>query len=343
MFQSFYRTLGFLIIVASFVLGWFVMEARQFINSPMNVMHDDLLIVESGSTMKGVAALLHQRGYIDRPAYFFWYARWDGGAEKIQAGEYRMSPGLTPAQLLEKLVTGEVMQYALTVVEGWTFQQMVAAVASQEKLTHTLKGVSGAELMKRLGHPGMHPEGRFQPDTYYFPEGTTDLEFFQRAYASMERVLREAWTNRAPNLPFKTPNEALILASIVEKETAAPSERGQIAGVFVRRLKKGMRLQTDPTVIYGIGKAYDGNIRKVDLLKDTPYNTYTRKGLPPTPIALPGLASILATLHPDNSQAIYFVARGDGTHHFSATLEEHTAAVQRYQIAPTRKRQNTKP
>lgn len=341
MFQRLFRSLGFLIIVASFGLGWLVIDMRQFIYSPMNVPHDDVLVVQSGSTIRTVAALLGERSYVDRPIYFSWYARWDGRSAKIQAGEYRLSPGLTPAQLLDKLVNGEVVQYSLTVVEGWTFAQMVAAVAAQDKLTHTLKGATAGEIMKRLGYPGVHPEGRFHPDTYYFPEGTTDVEFFQRAYASMERVLSEAWANRAPNLPFKTPYEALILASIVEKETGVPAERAQIAGAFVRRLKRGMRLQTDPTVIYGIGERFDGNLRKADLLRDTPYNTYVRKGLPPTPIALPGQASILATLHPDASQNLFFVARGDGTHHFSATLAEHTAAVRKYQVAPTRNRRTT--
>ena len=341
MFQRLFRSLGFLIIVAGFAVGWLVIDLRQFIHSPMNVPHDDVLVVQSGSTIKSVAALLRERSYVDRPVYFSWYARWDGRAAKIQAGEYRLSPGLTPAQLLDKLVNGEVVQYSLTVVEGWTFAQMVAAVAAQDKLTHTLKGVAPGEIMKRIGYPGVHPEGRFHPDTYYFPEGTTDVEFFQRAYASMERVLSEAWANRAPNLPFKTPYEALILASIVEKETGVPAERAQIAGAFVRRLKRGMRLQTDPTVIYGLGERFDGNLRKADLLRDTPYNTYIRKGLPPTPIALPGQASILATLHPDASQNLFFVARGDGTHHFSATLAEHTAAVRKYQVAPARNRRST--
>ncbi|MBI3774578.1 MAG: endolytic transglycosylase MltG, partial [Gammaproteobacteria bacterium] len=208
------------------------------------------------------------------------------------------------------------------------------AVAAQDKLTHTLTGLADAEVMVKLGYPERHPEGRFLPDTYAFPKGTTDVDFLRRAYASMHEYLQRAWPERDTNLPLASMNDALTLASIVEKETGAPHERPLIAGVFVRRLQKGMRLQTDPTVIYGLGDRYDGNIRRRDLEAETPYNTYRIKGLPPTPIALPGKDAINAALHPEGGDALYFVARGDGTHEFSSSIEQHNRAVMKYQIKP---------
>jgi UPF0755 protein len=230
------------------------------------------------------------------------------------------------------MISGKVRQYALTLVEGWNFRQVMDAVQSHPSLAHTLQGLENAAIMAQLGHPDEHPEGRFLPDTYHFPKGLSDVAFLQRAYDAMAQTLAQEWEGRAVGLPLQTPYEALILASIVEKETGLASERQAIAGVFVRRLEKRMRLQTDPTVIYGMGERYDGNIRKQDLLEDTPYNTYRRLGLPPTPIAMPGRDAIHATLHPDDSQNIYFVSRGDGSHHFSATLEEHNNAVIKYQL-----------
>jgi UPF0755 protein len=239
---------------------------------------------------------------------------------------------MTPESLLRKLAGGEVIQHAITLIEGQTFREMLALIAANDKIVHTLDGASAGEIMARLGHEGENPEGRFLPDTYHFPQGTTDLAFLQRAYNAMERLLAGEWAARARGLPLNTPYEALTLASIVEKETGLAEERPAIAGVFIRRLLKGMRLQTDPTVIYGLGERFDGDLRAGDLRTDTPYNTYTREGLPPTPIAMPGAASIHAVLHPDKGDTLYFVANGNGGHYFSRTLKEHESAVQKFQL-----------
>jgi UPF0755 protein len=265
-------------------------------------------------------------------------ARWQGRAHQIKAGEYRLMPGTTPTMLLDQLVAGKVVQYSLTAVEGWTFQQLLDAVNRHAALEHRLSGLDTAAIMERLGHADEHPEGRFYPDTYHFPRGTTDIAFLRRAYDELHARLDAAWQRRAPGLPYKNPYEALVMASIVEKETAVAAERAAIAGVFVRRLQQGMRLQTDPTVIYGLGPSFDGNLRARDLVEDTPYNTYLHTGLPPTPIALPGMGSIEAALHPAVATSLYFVARGDGTHEFSDTLEQHNRAVARYQLGAPRNR-----
>jgi UPF0755 protein len=225
-----------------------------------------------------------------------------------------------------------VISYSFTLVEGWTFQQVLEAVREQEALQGTFENLTAEAIMERLGHPGEHPEGRFLADTYHFPRGTTDLALLQRAYGAMQEFLQQEWDRRAADLPFKTPYEALILASIVEKETAVAEERPQIAGVFIRRLRKGMKLQTDPTVIYGMGERFDGNIRRRDLSENTPYNTYVHRGLTPTPISMPGRDAIRAVLHPADGKSLYFVAKGDGSHYFSATLQEHNKAVRKYQL-----------
>jgi UPF0755 protein len=251
---------------------------------------------------------------------------------RIQSGEYELRSGLTPSRLLELLTSGKVIQHAVTLVEGRTFRQGLAALAADPVLADDLSGRTDEEIMARIGRPGEHPEGRLFPDTYYFPRGTTASDLVRRAYARMETVLQQEWEGRAPGLPMQTPYEALILASIVEKETGLSSERAQVAGVFVRRLSQGMKLQTDPTVIYGLGDTFNGNIRRFDLTGDTPYNTYVRAGLPPTPIAMPGQEAIRAVLHPAAGDSLYFVAKGDGSHAFSATLEEHNRAVRQYQL-----------
>jgi UPF0755 protein len=234
--------------------------------------------------------------------------------------------------LLNKIVAGEVEQFFLTIVEGWTFRQMLAAVHQHPEIDKKLAELNDEEIMRTLNLPAVHPEGQFMPDTYHFPDGTTDIQFLKRGWKAMQDYLHAQWQQRDEGLPLKSPYEALILASIVEKETGLARERPEIAGVFVRRLQKGMKLQTDPTVIYGIGPQFDGNIRRKDLRKDTPYNTYTRYGLPPTPIALPGKAAIKATLHPADGNSLYFVAKGDGSHQFSDTLDEHNRAVRRFQL-----------
>lgn len=288
--------------------------------------------VMPGASLRTVAAELHRQGALPQPVDLVWLARLRGDAHALRAGEYLVPPGASVADLLDLLKSGKVVLHSLTLVDGWTFKQVMQAVDNNPALKHTLAGKNAAAIMAALGHAGESPEGRFYPDTYQFPKGTTDVAFLERAYRDMQSHLENVWQRRAPGLPYQTPYDALILASIVEKETAQPNERGEIAGVFVRRLQKGMRLQSDPTVIYGLGDNYTGKITYKDLRTDTPYNTYTRNGLPPTPICLPSLASLQAVLHPTPGDALYFVARGDGTHQFSATLAEQNAAVQKYQI-----------
>ncbi|MDX2298497.1 MAG: endolytic transglycosylase MltG [Xanthomonadaceae bacterium] len=252
--------------------------------------------------------------------------------DRLQVGEYAVGHGITPRQLLRKLEAGDVIQHRFTVVEGWNLRDLRAALAREPALAQTLSALDDAALMAAIGRPNTHAEGRFLPETYQFTRGVRDVELLRRAALAMDVALAEAWVGRDDGLPLETPEQALILASIVEKETGIASERPQIAGVFVRRLRIGMRLQTDPTVIYGLGAGFDGNLRRSDLLTDTPYNTYTRAGLPPTPIALPGRDALRAAVHPAPGDALYFVARGDGSHHFSATLAEHNRAVARYQL-----------
>lgn len=329
---SLQRSIAISLIVLAIAAGVVNLEFQAFRAQSLNIPESTLLTVEPGTTMAALSEQLVDEDILDRPRYFNWLARWRGVAEKIQAGEYRLSPGLTPDELLNVLVGGEVVVHALTVLEGWTFAQMLAEIRRHPAIEQTLGEADDKEIMRKVGSRDKHPEGRFLPDTYHFPRGTTDVEFLQRAYRALNQRLEQEWTERAKGLPFETPEEALILASIVEKETAVDAERAQVAGVFVRRLQRGMRLQTDPTVIYGMGDKFDGNIRRKDLRTDTPYNTYTRDGLPPTPIALPSAASIHAALHPDDGKALFFVSRGDGSHQFSETLKEHNRAVRRYQL-----------
>jgi len=291
-----------------------------------------VFLIRSGSTIKSIAQDLAREKIINDPWLFILLAKVRGLETRVRAGEYQIDAGLTADELLEKFIRGNAIQYQLTIIEGWTFQQMLEAIAADPIIESTLQGKTDAEIMALLDLPGQHPEGRFFPDTYQFPKGTNDLDFLRRAYQVMDRHLQREWSQRDPDLPLKSSYEALILASIIEKETGAGFERPMIATVFIERLKRNMRLQTDPTIIYGLGDDYDGDIRTRDLKLDTPYNTYLYAGLTPTPIALPGLASIRAALHPAPSDALYFVSRGDGTHQFSATLEEHNAAVRRFQL-----------
>ncbi|MFA7386891.1 MAG: endolytic transglycosylase MltG [Thiohalobacteraceae bacterium] len=328
-----FRLAGFLVLAASLVGGWLAFEYRAFEQTSLTVPATGAVLqVPPGRSVRGIAKELAERGILEHPRFLEWMARWSGDAARLQAGEYRIEPGTPPAALIQKLVAGKVMQHSLTLVEGWTFEQLLVAVRAHPVLRQTLQDKSAAEIMAALGHPDEHPEGRFLPDTYHFPRGMTDLEFLRRAYRAMQRELERAWATRAEGLPIATPYEALILASIIEKETGLAEERARIAGVFVRRLQKGMRLQTDPTVIYGLGKDFDGNIRRRDLRADTEYNSYTRGGLPPTPIALPGKDSLHAALHPEDGDELFFVGRGDGSHQFSATLQEHNRAVRKYQL-----------
>lgn len=330
-----FKLLGLAVIALSLGGGWLWIDYKSFSENTLAIPHDGWRYeVMSGANMRSIARDLRDLGLLQRPEYLRWMAKRGGYAHRIMVGEYEFSANTTPREFLEKIVTGKVVQYTLTVVEGWTFKQLRTAVAANSVLTHSLNTLSDAEIMASIGFPALHPEGRFYPDTYSFPRKTTDKEFFRRAYVTMQENLAQAWAQRAENLPLASSDEALILASIVEKETGVAAERPEIAGVFIRRLQKRMKLQTDPTVIYGIGERYDGNIRRRDLEAETPYNTYRIKGLPPTPIAMPGKEAIEAVLHPAPGDALYFVARGDGSHEFSATIEQHNNAVQKYQIKP---------
>jgi len=327
-----FRLAGLLLLLASFAGAWLAMDFDSFRSTPLATGDEAIpLLIKPGSSFRTVAAELHKRGILKHPLYLVVLARWQGIDGKIKAGEYAIEPGTTPEQLLQQLTEGQVLQYALTLIEGETFRDMMLRIATAPALEQTLENHDGDTVMQAIGYPGLHPEGRFLPETYHYPRGTRDVDVLRRAFHDMQDFLDAEWVKREADLPLKTPYEALILASIVEKETGLASERPQIAGVFIRRLRKGMRLQTDPTVIYGIGETFDGDIRFRDLRKDTPYNTYTRAGLPPTPIAMPGKDAIHAVLHPAPGDSLYFVARGDGSHQFSATLGAHNRAVDKYQ------------
>jgi UPF0755 protein len=328
----------FVVLLGVLVSGWLFMDMKRFLSSPMALPEEGVVIeVQPGSNLTRIANDLSQQNIINKPSYLRWYARWQEGADKIHTGEYKIEPGTSPREFLAMLIAGKVLQYSITIVEGWTFKQMMQAINENPSLSHELAGLSDEEIMTKLGYKGQHPEGRFLPDTYAFPRGMSDIAFLNRAYQAMEDYLAQRWPDRDVGIPVKSPYEVLILASIVEKETGLASERKAIAGVFSRRLQKRMRLQTDPTVIYGMGDSYKGNIRKRDLLEDTPYNTYRIFGLPPTPIAMPGRDAIDAVLHPAEGNELYFVSKGDGSHHFSATLEEHNEAVIKYQLKGKRK------
>lgn len=324
-----------LLVLGAAIFGaWMWQRYDHFADQPIAGLHaGDSMSVESGDSFAKVLRKLRQHG-IRQGNDVEWQllARRMDVAGRLKVGEYALDPGVTPRQLLLDMRQGRVIQHRVTIVEGWNIRQLRAALKNATPLLQKTAQLGDAELMTALGRAGQHPEGRFLPETYVYTRGESDLDVLKRAYAAMDKALAEAWRARAADIPLKSADEALILASIVEKETGNPDERRQIAGVFSRRLKLGMRLQTDPTVIYGLGSAYDGNIRKADLLADTPYNTYTRAGLPPTPIAMPGRDSLKAAVDPASGDALYFVALGDGTgrHAFTATLGEHNAAVASY-------------
>lgn len=331
--ERLYKLAASAILIGSFGLGWLWLGYQQFLDRPVEIQGgEQVLLIEPGDSLRVVARNLATAGVIADARYFRVLARLSGKSSRIQAGEYLLTGSLRPQELLTMFVDGRVRQYSLTVVEGWSFREMLALIDESPVLKHTLKEKSPEEVMTEIGYPGIHPEGRFLPDTYHFPKGMSDRDFLRRAYQTMEQFLQQAWSERDGGTPLKSPYEALILASIVEKETGKAEERAEIAGVFSRRLQRRMRLQTDPTVIYGLGESFDGNIKRKHLTEDNPYNTYTRHGLPPTPIALPGREAILAVLHPAAGEAVYFVSKGDGSHHFSATLEEHNRAVIQYQL-----------
>ena len=307
--------------------GWALWWLHQPLRLPAATVE---LSIEPGTLPRAVAQAVTDAGVDVDPQLLFAWFRLSGQARDIKAGSYELERGITPRRLLAKLARGEETLRALTLVEGWTFRQFRAALQKAEVRQET-RDLPDDAVMALLGRPGVHPEGRFFPDTYTYAKGSSDVAVLRRAMRAMDRRLAQAWEQRSPQAAVKTPEEALILASIIEKETGKPADRPLISAVFNNRLRTGMPLQTDPTVIYGMGAAFDGNLRKKDLQTDTPWNTYTRAGLPPTPIAMPGKESLLAAVQPPPSKALYFVARGDGTSHFSGSLDEHNRAVNKYQ------------
>ncbi len=321
------------LLIALIIVGTLVAHLLSFQYAPVSLeKQDHVFLIKSGSNIKAIAEKLTAMRIIEDPWLFILLAKLKGVETRVRAGEYQISTGQTPNDLLNLFSKGSSLQYSFTVIEGWTFRQMLSALATDPILEHRLTGKSDQQIMQALGYPGQHPEGLFFPDTYRFPKGSSDIDFLRRAYQVMQNHLQQEWQQRELGLPLKTSYDALILASIIEKETGAGHERPLIAGVFTQRLNKKMRLQTDPTIIYGMGSKFDGDIRSRDLKKDTPYNTYLHSGLTPTPIALPGLDSIRAALNPAKTTALYFVSKGDGTHQFSETLKQHNAAVRRYQL-----------
>ncbi|MFT4861360.1 MAG: UPF0755 protein [Pseudohongiellaceae bacterium] len=319
-----------LTFVLFLALGWF---ALNYLRAPLPVAVAGVVFeVTPGSSLTSVSRQLDELGVVQYPQILRLWARYQGVANAIKAGEYAVADAQTPAQLLANLVAGKAIQYRLTLVEGWTFAEALAQIHRNPKIAHTLVGKPIEQVSAEMGLSASNPEGLLYPDTYFFTANTRDLELLNRAHRRLNTVLSAAWEQRLGALPYASAYEALVMASIIEKESGASSEREQIAGVFVRRLELNMRLQSDPTVIYGMAENYDGDIRRADLRQVTPYNTYRINGLPPTPIALAGLESITAALNPLSGNSLYFVARGDGTHYFSSSLEEHNSAVARFQL-----------
>ena len=322
----------FLIIAVIAVAGSGFWYLQRWSETPLNSSPNAVAFnIKPGSTIRSASRQMQQAGVPIHSLLFEALARLQGKANSLKAGSYELSTNETPRDLLNKLVEGRFSLTSLSIIEGWTFRQMRNAVNAHPEISHDSLTLSDKELMKAIGSEYEYPEGLFFPDTYRFAKNSSDIQVFRLAHQAMLSRLDEVWKKRAENLPYKTPYEVLTMASIVEKETGQASERGMIASVFVNRLKVGMLLQTDPTVIYGMGDQFKGNIRKRDLTTDTPYNTYTRTGLPPTPIALPGMDSLKAAVNPEPSKAYYFVARGNGTSQFSESLSEHNRAVNKYQ------------
>lgn len=323
-----YKTLALLLMA----LGvWAGLDYQNALHTPLIEGQTITVEVTKGDSLARITDKIQAQQIPLKPFWFKVLAWQNHSFNQLKTGEYELTPGLTMERLLALLVSGKTKRYALTFPEGWSFQQMLAAIEQHPCLDHTLKNMGTTELMAKLGASEAHPEGLFFPDTYFFEKHTSDFSILQRAYTKMQTVITQEWHEKSDPLPYKTPYEALIMASIVEKETGTAFERPMIAGVFIRRLQQGMRLQTDPTVIYGLGANYHGDITTKDLKTPSAYNTYLLNGLPPTPIALPGREAIRAALHPDTSDKLYFVARGDGSHVFSASLAEHNAAVDTYQ------------
>ncbi|MDW8479541.1 MAG: endolytic transglycosylase MltG [Xanthomonadales bacterium] len=323
-----------LALVAVAAVQFLLREQRRFTETPLASLGEARVVeIPRGASFTAALAVLRGAGISEG---FDWQWQWLahelGLAHRLRFGEYALEPGMTPPAVLRRLASGQVVQHRLTIVEGWTFAELRAALARHEAIRQTLEGLDDREVMAAIGAPGLPPEGWFLPETYLFPRGTTDRELLARAHRAMRELLERLWAERDPALPLSDPYEALILASIVEKEAKLAEERRRIAGVLARRLTLGMRLQADPTVAYGLGPGFSGPLTRAHLATDHPHNTYTRSGLPPTPIALPGRAALEAALRPAADEALYFVARGDGSHHFSRTLEEHNRAVRRYRL-----------
>jgi UPF0755 protein len=320
------------VLLAGLLVVFLAWQQHSALEQPLNLSEERLLEVPVGATPGGVLNRLQAEGVLHDAFWLRLYWRFNLRDQPLHSGEYRLGPGFRVRDMLALWRRGEVVQYNLTLVEGWSFRQVREALVRESKLDLTLSELDDEQLMARLGQPGVNPEGRFFPDTYRFVRGMTDLDLLKQAYARLELVLAEEWAARADELPYKEPYDALIMASMIEKETGVSEERGAIAGVFIRRLRIGMRLQTDPTVIYGLGERYKGRLTRAHLREVTPYNTYQIDGMPPTPIALVGREAIHAALHPVAGRSLYFVARGDGSHVFSNSLEAHNRAVREYQL-----------
>ena len=327
-----FKRLFLLLVVLAAAAGG---AALWWLQHPLELAHDEVEVsIEPGTPVREIVRLWHEAGVDEPPELMYQWFRWSGEAKRIRAGSYLVDKGATPRSLLRKMVVGDEELESVHIIDGWTVKQMRAALAAADGLKPTTAGMSDEQLMAAIGAPGQKAEGRFFPDTYVYSKGVKDILVLKRAHDALERQLQAAWALRAPDTPLKNVDEALTLASVVEKETGAASDRGKVAAVFTNRLRIGMPLQSDPTVIYGMGAAYGGSIHKADLQTDTPYNSYTRQGLPPTPIALPGRDALRAAVRPDASKALYFVSRGDGTSVFSETLNAHNAAVNQYIRGP---------
>lgn len=320
------------LVLAGLLAGACAWKIDSALEQPLNIAQEELLEVPKGTTPNRTFLRLETDGLIKDAFWLRVYWRFNLARQPLHSGEYRMVPGMTVNGLIDLWKRGEMVQYSLTLVEGWNFHQVRAALAKDEKLEQTLNGLSDSQVMDKLGHSGIFPEGRFFPDTYRFVRGMTDADLLKKAYDRLDEVLAKEWNQRAVDVPYTEPYQALIMASLVEKETGVPQERRQIAGVFVRRMEMGMLLQTDPTVIYGLGDRYNGKLTRAHLKEPTPYNTYMIAGLPPTPIAMVGREAIHAALNPADGNSLYFVARGDGSHVFSDDLDAHNNAVREFQI-----------
>ncbi|MGH8346535.1 MAG: endolytic transglycosylase MltG [Pseudomonas sp.] len=320
------------LVLAGLLLGASAWKIHSALVQPLNIAQEQLLDVPKGTTPTRTFYRLEANGVIKDAFWLRVYWRFNLARQPLHSGEYRLQPGMTVEGLIDLWKRGEMVQYSLTLVEGWNFRQVRAALAKEEKLDHSLNGLSDSQVMDKLGHTGIFPEGRFFPDTYRYVRGMSDIELLKTAYDRLDEVLAKEWEQRATDAPYTEPYQALIMASLVEKETGVPQERGQIAGVFVRRMAMGMLLQTDPTVIYGLGDRYSGKLTRAHLKESTPYNTYMNAGLPPTPISMVGREAIHAALNPVDGNSLYFVARGDGTHVFSDDLDAHNNAVKEFQL-----------